>query len=87
MRKVTGYFLRIFSISFFIVLIILLFNVLFVKEVENQDSAFKMGYYFGAFLILTLFSWLLYKLFKYSGKFIASNKVTNQVNEIGKDNL
>lgn len=86
MKKTVGYFIRILSVFFFIVLIIQVFNVLFIDQVKNEEVAFKVGYYFGAFLILALFSWLFYKLFRYSGKLIAYKKVSNQVDEIGKDN-
>lgn len=87
MKKVLGYFLRILSIYFFIVLIVQTFNTIFIKEVENQDPGYKTGYYFGAFFVLVLFFWLTYKLFRYSGKLIAYKKIINEVDDIGKDNI
>lgn len=87
MTKAVGYFLRIFSVFFFMILIVQVFKVLFIDEVEKEETAFKVGYYFGAFLITALFSWLCYKMYKFSGKLIASKKVSNEVDDIGKDNI
>lgn len=87
MKKTVGYFFRFLSVFFFIILIFQVFKVLFFDKLENEEVAFKVGYYFGAFLILALFSWLLYKFFKYSGKLIAFKNVTNQVDEIGNDKI
>lgn len=87
MKNAIGHFLRILSILFFIILIAQLYNLLFIKEVDNPEPGYKAGYYFGSFLVLALFFWLSYKLFKYGGKLIASKNVTNQVDEIGKDNI
>ena len=85
MKKVAGYFLSVLSIYFFVVLIAQLYNLLFLKEIDNQNPGYKAGYYFGSFLFLALFFWLSYKLFKYSGKLIAYKKKSNEVDEIGKD--
>lgn len=87
MKKVIGHFLRILSIIFFITLIAQLCNLLFIKEIDNQEPGYKAGYYFGSFLVLALFFWLSYKLFKYGGKLIVYKKVTGEVDEIGKDNI
>lgn len=87
MKKAIGHFLRILSILFFIILIAQLYNLLFIKEVDNPEPGYKAGYYFGSFLFLALFFWLGYKLFKYSGKLIAYKKATNEVDDIGKDSI
>jgi len=87
MKKGIGHFLRMLSIIFFIILIAQLYNLLFIKVIDNQDPGYKMGYYFGGILVLALFFWLSYRLFKFGGKLIAYKKITNEVDDIGKENI
>nr|WP_294937069.1 hypothetical protein [uncultured Flavobacterium sp.] len=87
MGKIIGYFLRIISILFFIVLAFGVINSLRNEELENQDSAYIFGYLLGTFLGLGLLGLLNYLLFKFSGKLIAYKKVKNELDDIGKDAL
>lgn len=85
MKTLLGYIIRISSIILFLMLVLSAINNFFYEQHEGTDSANLTGFYLGTLFGFLLFSWLLYKLFRFGGKLTKRTKSKNEISEIGQE--
>lgn len=85
MKVVLGYIIRIICVFLFLMIFLSAINNFFYEKHEAEIPGYLIGYYLGTFFGFVIFSWLIYKLYKFGGKLIKKSKNKNDISEIGQE--
>lgn len=81
LKRVLGVVLFLFGILLSISMLSFVFKMIFIKntDTEGQDDVYIVGYYFGQFFTLLLFSFLIFLLLKYGYRMMKGKKQVNTI--------
>ena len=81
LKRVLGVVLFLVGILLSISMLSFIFKMIFIKntDTEGQDDVYIVGYYFGQFVTLLLFSFLIFLLLKYGYRMMKGKKQVNTI--------